>query len=228
MLIFNLVKQYKALRFQSHWQISNIICSVARLQNLAFIEVSPSPLFMFMVGWISNCEIEILKWFRGDPPPHTPFYSTSHSDSLWFFQCFILYIIWCINKKKLLFHSNQFLSSKCLISDLRKRQVLLGATINFWLRLATLRKTATEWLVLQYTGVLHHRVRDNTMKWLVNLRLPPSPGDWCELITENKVLLCSEQRKKYGDVSVPFDEREKKQKCCKRRDQIMKGKKIHF
>ena len=135
--LFILVTQYKALRFQSHWQISNIICSVARLQNLAFIEVSPSPLFMFMVGWISNCEIEILKWFRGDPPPHTPFYSTSHSDSLWFFQCFILYIIWCINKKKLLFHSNQFLSSKCLISDLRKRQVLLGATINFWLRLAT-------------------------------------------------------------------------------------------
>ena len=63
---------------------------------------------------------------------------------------------------------------------------------------------------------IHHQqqraVRDNTMKWLVNLRRAPPPGDWCELITENKVLLCSEQRKKYGDVSVPFDEREKSRK----------------
>ena len=30
-----------------------------------------------------------------------------------------------------------FFFGKCLISDLRKREVLLGAAINFWLRLAT-------------------------------------------------------------------------------------------
>ena len=91
----------------------------------------PSPLFMFMVGWISNCEIEILKWFRGDLRPHTPFY-------LRIFTLCILHIIWSGAYSSSLTQTNIFFFlGKCLISDLRKREVLLGAAINFWLRLAT-------------------------------------------------------------------------------------------
>ena len=42
-----------------HWQISNIICSVARLQNLAFIEVSPPPLYL--CSWSAGFPIVRLK-----------------------------------------------------------------------------------------------------------------------------------------------------------------------
>ena len=99
-----------------HWQISNIICSVARLQNLAFIEVSPPPLYL--CSWSAGFPIVRLKSSNdsaGTLLPTLLFISHSDFDS----------------------YSSQLLSSKWLISDLRKREVLLGSAINFWLRLAT-------------------------------------------------------------------------------------------
>ena len=74
----------------------------------------PSPLFMFMVGWISNCEIEILKWFRGDLRPHTPFY-------LRILTLCILHIIWC---SFFFFDSNQHF-------------LLLRQVLNFWFKKET-------------------------------------------------------------------------------------------
>ena len=148
-LIFSLAPEYKALSHVSKQPISFALCRVYKIWPL--LKSLPSPLFMFMVGWISNCEIEILKWFRGDPPslPHSFLFHITKS--VWIFAD--------------------------LISDLRKRQVLPGEAINFWLRLATLRKTATEWLVLQYSCCCCSE-RDNTMKWVVNLR--PSLGSLLE------------------------------------------------
>ena len=50
---------YRSWVTMRHWQISNIICSVARLQNLAFIEVSPPPLYL--CSWSAGFPIVRLK-----------------------------------------------------------------------------------------------------------------------------------------------------------------------
>ena len=58
-LIFSLAPEYKALSHVSKQPISFALCRVYKIWPL--LKSLPSPLFMFMVGGISNCEIEILK-----------------------------------------------------------------------------------------------------------------------------------------------------------------------
>ena len=146
-LIFSLAPEYKALSHVSKQPISFALCRVYKIWPLL---KSPPPLYL--CSWSAGFPIVRLKSSNdsaGTLPP-TLLFISHHKVSLDLFAD--------------------------LISDLRKRQVLPGEAINFWLRLATLRKTATEWLVLQYSCCCSER--DNTMKWVVNLR--PSLGSLLE------------------------------------------------